>query len=289
MPDVLLDVRAETAPTQFVDANGVRFAYRRLGPAEGVPLVFLQHFTGTMDWWDPSVVDGFARSRPVILFDNAGVSRSGGTTPDNIKAMSDDAVAFLSALGLTQVDLLGFSVGGFVAQEIALDHPTLVRRIILAGTGPQGGEGIVNLGHVLEQAMKASPTEPRLYLFFDQTPSSQAAGKAFIERQARRTVDRDPNSGDQTFQAQFKAIVTWGATRDPDWKRLSRISQPTLVVNGHDDIMVPSINSFVLFQHLPNARLVLYPDSGHGALFQFADDFVEQGTRFLTAHEVTSV
>ena len=178
------------APTSFIEANGVTYAYRRLGQPNGVPLVFLQHFTGTMDSWDPVVVDGFAQAGPVILFDNQGVSRSSGTTPDTVTAMANDAVAFMTALGLKEVDLLGFSLGGFVAQVIAAEHPALVRRLILAGTGPEGGEGIRNLPQVLEQAQKISPDDLRRYLFFEQTETSQDAGRAFLKRQAQRTRDR---------------------------------------------------------------------------------------------------
>jgi pimeloyl-ACP methyl ester carboxylesterase len=272
----------ETAPTQFVKADGIRFAYRRFGATGGIPLVFLQHFTGTMDSWDPSVVDGFARERPVVLFDNAGVSRSSGPTPDNVHAMADHAAAFIAALGLTRVDLLGFSLGGFIAQVIAAQHPDLVRRIILAGTGPEGGEGIQNLGQVLAQGQQTSPAEPRLFLFFSQTETSQRAGRAFIERQARRMRDRDPDSAEQTVAAQFEAIVGWGASSTTEaTTRLRNITQPVLVVNGKSDVMVPTTNSYALFQRLPDATLVLYPSSGHGALFEYSDAFVKEGLRFL--------
>lgn len=271
-----------TAPTQFVDADGIRFAYRRFGAVDGVPLVFLQHFTGTMDGWDPSVVDGFARERPVVLFDNAGVSRSGGATPRTVRAMADHAAALLAALGMERVDLLGFSLGGFVAQVVAARHPELVRRVILAGTGPEGGEGIRNLGRVVAEGVQASPAEPRLYLFFDSTESSQHAGRAFIERQSRRTAGRDPDSTAETFAAQLEAIVGWGSPSETEaTTRPREIRQPVLVVNGRNDLMVPTINSYTLFQQLPDARLVLYPDSGHGALFQYADAFAGEGLRFL--------
>ena len=270
------------APTSFIEANGVTYAYRRLGQPSGVPLVFLQHFTGTMDSWDPVVVDGFAQARPVILFDNQGVSRSSGTTPDTVAAMANDAVAFITALGLKQVDLLGFSLGGFIAQVIAAEHPALVRRLILAGTGPEGGEGIRNLPQALEQAQKTSPDDLRRYLFFEQTDTSQDAGRAFLKRQAQRTMDRDPESSQQTVGAQFTAIVAWGTDGDPrSARRLQQITQPVLVVNGKNDIMVPTINSYTLFQRLPNAQLSLYPDSGHGGLFQHGETFVDEGIRFL--------
>lgn len=220
--------------------------------------------------------------RPVVLFDNAGVARSSGATPDTVRAMADHALAFIAALGLTRVDLLGFSLGGFIAQVMAAQRPDLVRRLILAGTGPEGGEGIQNLGTVVAQARQASPAEPRLYLFFEQSESSQEAGRAFVERAARRTSDRDPDSSEQTVGAQLTAIVRWGASPGPERvTRLRAITQPVLVVNGKRDIMVPTINSYTLFQQLPDARLLLYPDSGHGALFQYADEFVREGLQFL--------
>lgn len=282
MPATLTASPAETAQTQFVQADGLRFAYRRLGRRDGVPLVRLQHFTGTMDMWDPEVVDGLAAARPVILFDNTGVSRSSGTTPDNARDMARHALAFIRALGLAQVDLLGFSLGGFVAQILAAEHPDLVRRVILAGTGPEGGEGIANLPQVLQQAQQDSPGELRLFLFFSRSGPGQAAGRAFIERQARRTADRDPQSSEQTVGAQFQAIVAWGTASSSDGAaRLESITQPVLVVNGKEDIMVPTGNSYQLFRHLPNARLVLYPDSGHGALFQYGDLFVQEALALL--------
>jgi pimeloyl-ACP methyl ester carboxylesterase len=273
---------SKTAPTRFVEAGGTTFAYRRFGKEGGVPLVCLPHFTGTLDSWDPEVVNGLARERTVVLFDNAGVSRSSGVTPDNVEEMADHALAFIEALGLTQVDLLGFSLGGIIAQLLAAEHPRLVRRVILAGTGPEGGEGIQNLPQVLQQAQQHSPDDLRQFLFFEQTDTSQAAGRAFLARLAERTVDRDPPSSEQTVAAQLKAIVDWGNGSDSrSTSRLESISQPVLVVNGKDDIMIPTINSFTMFRQLPNATLVLYPDSGHGGLFQHAASFVQEALRFL--------
>jgi pimeloyl-ACP methyl ester carboxylesterase len=197
--------------------------------------------------------------------------------------MALDTIAFIDALGLQQVDLVGFSLGGFVAQVVAAEHPHRVRRVILAGTGPEGGDGIKDLGAVLAQGQQASPTEPRLYLFFDRTEDSQHAGRAFIERQGRRAAGRDPNSSDQAVAAQFAAIVAWGGAPAPEAATRPRQTiQPVLVVNGKNDVMVPTINSYSLFQQLPNARLILYPDSGHGALFQYSDAFVREGLQFLT-------
>jgi pimeloyl-ACP methyl ester carboxylesterase len=270
------------APTQFVDTSRGRLAYRRFGASDGVPLVFLQHFTGTMDYWDPAVTNGFASERPVVLFDNVGVGASSGVTPRSVRAMADDAAAFIEALGHQQVDLLGFSLGGFVAQSLASAFPALVRRAILAGTGPSGGEGIADLGNVLAAGNRVSPVEPRLYLFFTQTENGQHSGRAFIERQSRRTTDRASASGG-AVAAQFAAIIDWGQSTLRASGGSLNVTQPVLVVNGKTDVMVPTPNSYALFQQVPNARLVLYPDSGHGALFQHGDAFVAEGLRFLSA------
>ncbi len=279
----MTSLTSQTTPTQHVEANGVVFAFRRLGRPTGVPLVFLQHYTGTIDQWDPVVVDGFAAARPVILFDNAGVGGTSGTTPDNVAEMTAYVLAFINALGLAHMDLLGFSLGGFIAQEIALGHPDLVRRIILAGTAPQGGQGVSRLPEVMADATKFSPNERRLYLFFEQTPTSQAAGKDFILRQLRRTIDRVPDTTQASAIAQTKAIVGFGSKEDTGFGRLKRIPHPVLVTNGRHDIMFPSINSYTLSQNLPNATLILYPDSGHGSLFQHNTLFVAHATRFLDA------
>ncbi len=273
--------KLETTPTKFVETDGIQFAYRSFGNESGTPLVFLQHFSGTMDDWDPAVVNGIAKERPVVVFDNTGVGKSSGKTPDNIPQMAADAAHFISALGLKNVDLLGFSLGGLVAQQLAFDHPELVRRIVLAGTAPQGGEE--HLLKVLSDAFSQKATsDPRLYLFFTQSEASQAAGRAFLERANFRKVDRDPPSGKEVTDPQAKAIITWCVMKDPEQLILKAISQPVLVVNGSNDIMLPTGNSYVMFKHLRDAKLILYPDSGHGALFQYAEDFVYQTTRFLT-------
>jgi pimeloyl-ACP methyl ester carboxylesterase len=272
--------KLETAPTQFVEAGGIEFAYRSFGDKSGTPLVFLQHFSGTMDDWDPAVVNGLAKDRPVVVFDNTGVGKSSGKTPDNVLQMATDAARFISALGLKNVDLLGYSLGGLVAQQLAVDHPELVRKLVLAGTAPQGGEE--HLLKVLGEAFSQGPSDPKLYLFFTQSEVSQAAGRAFLERANARKVDRDPPSGPEITDPQAKAIITWCATKDPEHSILKAISQPVLVVNGSNDIMLPAENSYVMFKHLRDAKLMLYPDSGHGALFQYVEDFVYQTTRFLT-------
>ncbi|MBB5770239.1 pimeloyl-ACP methyl ester carboxylesterase [Brevundimonas vesicularis] len=270
----------ETAATQFVETGGTRFAYRKLGPDTGVPLVFLQHFTGTMDAWDPRVVNALAEDRPVILFNNAGVGTSTGTTPDTVEQMSVDAETFMAALGLTEVDLLGFSLGGFIAQVLATRAIVTVRKLIVAGSAPRGGEE--HLLQVVQDAFAKQARDVRLPLFFTSSEASQAAGSAFIDRAARRTIDRDPASGDAVSNPQAAAIIAWCAKHDGG-EMLKSIQQHTLIVHGSDDTMFPSINAYEMFKHMSNATLILYPDSGHGALFQYADVFVAHAQTFLGA------
>lgn len=272
----------ETAPTRYVEGGGIRFAYRRLGPSTGTPLVLLQHFSGNIDAWDPAVVNVLAADRPVIAFDNAGVGRSTGQTPDNIAAMARDSVAFISLLGLSEVDLLGFSLGGCVAQQIAAEHGRLVRRLILVGTAPKGGEE--HLLAVLQDALSQTEApDPRLPLFFTKSSASQAAGLAFLKRARVRKEDRDTDNGSAVTDPQARALITWCATPDPEHAILRAIRQPVLVVSGSHDTMLPADNAYAMFKALSNAQLILYPDSGHGALFQHHELFVSHVRTFLEA------
>src|ERR1700733_9949945 len=278
----------QTAPTQFVEANGIRFAYRRYGNPAGVPLVFNQHFTGTMDHWDPAVTDGFAEDREVILFNNAGVSSSSGEVPTTIGKMGANAVAFITALELAKVDVLGFSIGGFVAQEIALQAPDLVRRLVLVGTGPRGGEGMATLTPEAQEIFGAAYDEPDhlwLRVHFTASGKSQAAGREFLKRFRQRAKNRDPEVSDKVAPAQLEAISEWGAARDKPFEYLKSIHQPALVVNGGKDVIVYAVNSFILQQHLPDAELILYPDANHGSQYQYPELFVRHVSMFLSADD----
>ena len=272
----------QTAPTQFVEANGVRFAYRRFGKAGGVPIVFNQHFQGTLDHWDPAVTDGLAKTREVILFNNAGVSSSSGETPSSFQEMGANAIAFIKALGLSQVDVLGFSIGGMVAQEIALQGQALVRKLILVGTGPRGADMAGSQSNEIFAGAYDPAEHLWLKVHFSPSAASQAAGLAFLERKLRRQ-DRDPLVREQTVTAQFEAIGKYLAYRDADGylDYLKSIRQPTLVVQGSNDVIIPTYNSYVLQQTLPNAQLILYPDSNHGSFYQYPDRFVAEATLFL--------
>jgi pimeloyl-ACP methyl ester carboxylesterase len=269
-----------TAPTRFVDANGVRYAYRHFGAERGVPLVFLQHFRGGLDNWDPLVTDGLAQGRPVLLFNNAGVASSSGEPANTIEASSDHVARFVSALGLKTVDVLGFSIGGYVAQGLVARHPELVRRLVLVGTAPRNGEP-ANDPRIPKVAANPVPTmEDFLFLFFTPSAASQAAGRAFWQRRHQRSDD-DPPSSPEAMKAQSAASAEFRKPRGERFAELADIKQPTLVVNGNHDIMMPTINSFVLSQHIPNAQLIVYPDSGHGSLFQYPQLFVTHTTLFL--------
>jgi pimeloyl-ACP methyl ester carboxylesterase len=271
----------KNAPTRTATAGGVTFAYRELGPRSGVPVVFLTHLAAVLDNWDPRVVDGIAASHRVITFDNRGVGASTGSTPKTIEEMAKDAVTFIRALGLEQVDILSFSMGGMIAQVIARTEPQLIRRLILAGTGPAGGEGIKNVTRISHfDTIRALLTlqDPKQFLFFTRTANGRRAGKEFLARLKERTQDRDKAISLISYFSQLKAIHRWGLARPQD---LSVIQQPVLIANGDDDRMVPTQNSADMARRLPNAELVIYPDAGHGGIFQFHEQFVPTALEFL--------
>jgi len=276
-----------TAPILFVEAaNGISYAYRRFGNAEtgGPPLVFLQHFRGNLDNWDPVLVDTFAGTREVILLDNAGVGSSSGVVPVTVTQMARDAIAFLDALGLNQVDLLGFSLGGMVAQEIALLRPRVVRRIVLAGTGPRGGQQMHGWTFDIERTANQADNglEDLLHIFFGVTETSRQLGIEYVQRIFSRTGNADVPTGPAVASAQYDAIVEWGIPDPSRLARLAGITQPTLVANGDNDLMIPTVNSQLLVDHLPSARLRIFPDAAHGFLFQYPRQFAELVEEFLT-------
>jgi pimeloyl-ACP methyl ester carboxylesterase len=269
-------------PTQSVSADGVDFAYRELGQHNGgTPVVFLVHLAAVLDNWDPRVVDGFAAKHHVVAFDNRGVGASTGTPGNTIEQMAEDAITFIKAKGFQQVDLFGFSMGGMIAQEIVLKEPQLVRKMVLAGTGPAGGAGISSVAGVTFYDMFRSfftGQDAKQYLFFTRTPGGIDAGKAFLARLKERTDNRDKDIAVSAFLAQLKALRAWGKKAPAD---LSVVKHPVLIVNGDDDRMVPTINSHDLARRLPNSTLIVYPDAGHGGVFQFYADFVPSALEFL--------
>ncbi|KVQ73294.1 alpha/beta hydrolase [Burkholderia multivorans] len=278
-------IESSTVPTRYVDAFGVRYAYRRFGnDGGGRPLLCLQHFTGTLDNWDPAIVDALARDREIILFENAGVGRSGGQVPTSVAQMAEHVLRFVDALSLDTLHILGFSLGGFLAQEIAIARPALVERMIVSGSAPEGGEGAgMDRPELLAIYTDAEmPMSEKLKrLFFPATQEGQAAAAAFVVRLAARSAEPDLPAGPEVASAQLQAMIAWANWSGDVAQKLSRIRQPVLVTNGDDDRMIPTANSFVLAQGLPNATLIVYPNSGHGALFQYAQTYVAHVTEFL--------
>jgi pimeloyl-ACP methyl ester carboxylesterase len=276
-----------TTPNLHVEAaDGVTYRYRRFGTLGegGLPLVCLIHFRATLDNWDPELVDGLAAEREVILVDLAGVGGSTGTTPNTVEEMTSNVFAFLDGIELHSYDLLGFSLGGFIAQEVAPSRPWQVRRLVLAGTAPRGGEDIhlYAAGPIRDTAFLDAPTpQSLLVLFFEKSASSQAKGVEFLKRLALRTAERDAPSTLAVRDAQLTAISAWGIRNETMLRRLASIHQPVLVANGDNDEMVPTKNTYLLAEHLPNASLSIYPDAGHGFLFQYPVEFAAEVNTFL--------
>jgi pimeloyl-ACP methyl ester carboxylesterase len=269
------------APTRTISASGITFAYRELGPKVGVPVFFFVHLAATLDNWDPRIVDPIATDHHVIAFDNQGVGGSTGRVPDSVEAMAEDAYAFITALGFEKVDIFSFSLGGMVAQALLVHHPELVRKLILTGTGPKGGKDMDKVARTTYyDIVRAglSRSDPKEFLFFNRNPTGKAAGKAFVERLEERTEDRDAKIKLSAFQTQLKAIKRWGRASPDD---LSTITQPVLIANGDHDRMVPSVLSNDLHERIGGSELIIYPDSGHGAIFQFHEQFAPVAVEFL--------
>jgi pimeloyl-ACP methyl ester carboxylesterase len=269
------------APARTVTAGGVDYAYRELGPKGGVPVVFFVHLAATLDNWDPRIVDPIARHRHVIAFDQPGVGASTGTVPGSVEAMADDALAFIDALGHDRIDVFSFSLGGMVAQALVVKRPELVRKLVLTGTGPKGGKDIdkvagVTYYDILRAALTRS--DPKEFLFFNRNAAGKPAGKAFVKRLEERTEHRDADISVKAFQTQLKAIKRWGRGTPDD---LSALTQPTLIANGDNDRMVPSVLSEDLHHRIKDSELRIYADSGHGGIFQYHEQFAPVAVRFL--------
>jgi pimeloyl-ACP methyl ester carboxylesterase len=274
---------AELANKSVSAANDVDYAYRNTGQGE-IPLVLFQHFRGNLDSWDPALIDALATNRRVITFDNAGVGGSTGATPDTIGQMARDAIAFIAAMDLGQVDLLGFSIGSFVAQEIALIRPAIARRVVLASSAPQGAAGMHGWAPEVIGAVGKPQTSPEEYIgvFFAPSPSSRSAGQESVKRQYARTQDRDTATTWATRQAQYDAVCTWGIPDHGALQRVTAIQHPVFVANGDSDPMILPHYSYLLAGLIPRAQVKIYPDSAHGFLFQHHDEFAADVEAFLS-------
>jgi len=269
------------APARTITAGGTTYAYRELGPKGGIPVVFFVHLAATLDNWDPRIVDPIAKNRHVIAFDQRGVGASTGKVPATIDEAADHAYEFITALGFDKIDVFSFSMGGFTAQDLIVKHPDLVRRLVLTGTGPRGGKDIDKVvGVTYWDILRATLTrsDPKEFLFFNRNATGKPAARAFVNRLKERTVDRDAPIKVKAFQTQLKAIKKWGRGTPDD---LSKITQPTLVANGDNDRMVPSTLSEDLHRRIEGSELIIYPDSGHGGIFQFHDKFAPVVVGFL--------
>ncbi len=276
---------ALTAPTQFAQAaDDVTYAYRRFGKPSDVPLLMLQHFRGNMDNWDPAFVDALAAEREVILVDYAGVSSSTGLPAHTVAETARQVIAFADAIGLTRTDLLGFSLGGFVAQDAALTRPALVRRLVLAGTGPKGAPGTHGWRHDITDHTHADNLggEDLLYIFFAHTETSQAKGVEYLGRFLQRTEDRDPASSLAVRDAQYDAVLDWGIPDHGALQRLTGIKAPTLIIQGDGDVMIPTRLSHLMAGLIPDARLRIYPEAAHGSLFQYPQEAARDVSTFLS-------
>ena len=270
------------APTLTITAGGVMYAYRELGPKEGIPVLFFAHLAGTLDDWDPRIIDPIAANRHVITFDQPGVGASTGKVPGSIEAMADDAYIFIRALGFTTIDVFSFSMGGMIAQDLALKHPGLIRRLVLTGTGPRGGKDMDKVvGTTYRDILRAAlaRSDPKEFLFFNRDAAGKQAAKAFVKRLQERTADRDKPASTRALRVQLGAIQRFGRSAPSD---LSKLTQPTLIANGDNDRMVPSALSWDLHHRIKGSELIIHPGSGHGGIFQFHAEFVPAAVEFLS-------
>lgn len=271
------------APARTISAGGVSYAYRELGPKGGIPVVFFVHLAATLDNWDPRIVDPIAKNRHVITFDQRGVGASTGKVPATLEEAADHAYEFISALGFDRIDIFSFSMGGMIAQDLIVKHPDLVRKLVLTGTGPRGGKDMDKVvGTTYWDILRATLTrsDPKEFLFFNRDATGKRAAKAFIKRLQERTVDRDEPISLTALQTQLKAIQKFGRSAPSD---LSTFSQATLIANGDNDRMVPSVLSEDLHRRIKGSELIIYPDSGHGGIFQFHEEFAPIVAEFLAA------
>ena len=269
------------APTRTIAAGGVSFAYRELGPKGGIPVIFFVHLAATLDNWDPRIIDPIAKNHHVIAFDNCGVGASTGQVPDTVEAMADDAFTFIVALGFSKIDIFSFSLGGMVAQDFVVKQPAFVRKLILTGTGPRGGKDIDKVaGTTYFDMLRAALTlsDPKEFLFFNRNTAGKLAARAFVNRLKERTVDRDALITVKAFRTQLKAVQAYGRSAPSN---LSKLTQPTLIANGDNDRMGPSTLSKDLHRRIKHSELIIYPDSGHGGIFQFHDQFAPVAVEFL--------
>lgn len=279
---IKFDQNWKNVPTQFITSNEVDFAYREYGQENGgTPVIFLNHLAAVLDNWDPRIIDDIAKKHHVVVFNNRGIGASTGQPADSIEQMVDDAISFIKAKGFSKVDLFGFSMGGMISQEIVLKEPSLVRKMVLSGTGPAGGKGIATVGRVSNLDLVRgliTRQDPKVYLFFTRTNNGKAAAKDFISRINERTENRDKEITITAYRAQLKALKKWGNKKPVD---LSVVQHSALIANGEYDRMVPTFNTYDLAKRLPNSHLVIYPDAGHGGIFQYHEDFVKQTLEFL--------
>ncbi|MDI6627775.1 MAG: alpha/beta hydrolase [Rhodococcus sp. (in: high G+C Gram-positive bacteria)] len=269
------------AHVRSVTAGGTTYSYRELGPTGGIPVVFFVHLAANLDNWDPRIVDPIAQNRHVITFDNTGVGASSGRVPSTIEEAADDAYTFIRALGFETVDVFSFSLDGMIAQDLTVEHPELVRKLVLTGTGPRGGKNIDKVAGVTYwDILRATLTrsDPKEFLFFNRNATGKRAGKAFVERLKERTHNRDKDVSISAFRTQLSAIKKYGRSAPSD---LSKITQPTLIANGDNDRMVPSVLSEDMHRRIAGSELVIYPDSGHGGIFQFHEQFAPRVVEFL--------